>query len=60
MLFKFLIGPSKAKHLMSDLVCYLSSTLDLSTTKIKEAWEDKLGIVIEDETWDEILTVSLA
>lgn len=55
-LFESLLGPPEAKHLISELVSYFSSTLDSSTIKMKQAWEGELDIEINDETWDEVLT----
>lgn len=47
---------TEAKHLISGLVGYFSSTLDSSAIKIKQAWEGELGIEIEDKSWEEVLT----
>ena len=54
--YSFLLGPPESKHLISDFVKVLSEQVNYATHSLKKAWEEELGLQIDDIVWEEGLS----
>lgn len=55
-LFKVFLSPPYSKHLISTIVHLFDDSIEVQTTRIRDAWREELGIEISESMWDKCLS----